>query len=116
MMRFRYQNLNGINPDNDLADFEALMHQMIYNAPDFLLFNELNLELNFPEMESKLREKRKEIDWMAKMNLAKGAEDTGLEFRQYRPRGSIQILIGTISRRMNEKGQDKYGRWAWTKI
>ena len=43
-MRFLHQNLNGINPDNDLAEFEALMHQMLYNAPDFLSFNETNLE------------------------------------------------------------------------
>jgi len=28
----------------------------------------------------------------------------------------MQILMGTISGRMNNKGQDKYGRWAWTKI
>jgi len=69
-IRFHHQNLIGINPDNDLADFEALMHQMLYNAPNFLSFNELNLELNFPGMESRLKDKVKEIDMMAKMNLA----------------------------------------------
>ena len=63
-----------------------------------------------------MREKLKDIDRYAKLNLAKGAEDTGLKFRQYRPGGSMQIIMGTTSGRMREQGQDKYGRWAWTKL
>ena len=43
IMRFFHQNLNGISPDTDMAEFEALMHQLLYNAPDFLSLNELNL-------------------------------------------------------------------------
>jgi len=57
IMRFFHQHLNGISPDNDLAEFEALMHQLLYNALNFLLFNELNLNTRFPGIDSKLREK-----------------------------------------------------------
>jgi hypothetical protein len=28
----------------------------------------------------------------------------------------MQIIMGTISGRMNAQGQDKYGRWAWIRL
>jgi len=114
--RFFHQNLNGISPDADLAEFEALMHQLLYNAPDFLSFDELNINTRQFGIEQKLREKLKEIDRMAKTNFAEGAEGTGLDFHFYHPGGRMQVIMGTLSGQTNECGQDKLGRWAWVKL
>jgi len=93
--------LNGISPDADLAEFEVLMHQLLYNALDFLSFNELNLNTRQFGIEQKLREKLEEIDRMVKTNFAKGAQGTGLDFNLYRPGGSMQVIMGTLSGRIN---------------
>jgi len=53
---------------------------------------------------------------MSKLNLAKEAEDTGLNIQLYQPGGSMQVIMGTISGRTNESGQDKLERWAWYKL
>jgi hypothetical protein len=112
VFRIAQLNVNGLSFAKDNFKIDMYLQSLMASQVDVATIQEINLNLNARKVREKFITAMKRYDQRATTQLAyiKNEEKD----KVYRPGGNAVWNNGVYTGRIKKKGQDKYGRWAYT--
>ena len=111
--RFTFHNINGVNLRNDAAALRDIFEEQRQMETDLAGLGEINVDTTqFGVKQKCYNALRKSFDH-GKMVLSSSSITTENE---YKPGGTMIVGHDDIVGRMVATGDDRMGRWAWTKL
>jgi hypothetical protein len=111
VIRIAQMNVNGLSFAKDSFNIDMYLQSMMASQVDVAAMQEINLNLSKSNIREKFIKAIKRFDKRATIQVAaiKQAEEN-----TYLPGGNAVMNNGIYTGRVTRKGQDKYGRWAYT--
>jgi hypothetical protein len=113
-LRIAQLNVNGFSFAKDNFKIDMYLQALMSNQVDIATMQEINLNLNVNSVQTKFREALKRYDSRSSVQL--GIMRNRDNDRTYMPGGNAVWNSGFYTGRISRRGQDRYGRWAYTSI
>jgi hypothetical protein len=110
--RISQLNVNGLSFTKDNYKIDLYLQGLMAMQVDVSAMQEINLNLGLPLVKEKLIHAMKRFDQRAGIQLAVQPKKESKE--TYTPGGNAVWNHGLYAGRVTRKGQEKYGRWAYT--
>ena len=120
-LRVATVNINGISPNNNYLEMEAIVGQMIEQQIDILCLTEINLDFNKKEIYNNIWETLKKVDRHIDINMRTSTQPSRITNSTFKPGGTMILTSSAWSgRRIREfkepKTKDIFGRWTTTHL
>ena len=110
--RIAQLNVNGFSFTKDNFKIDMFLQSIMAMQVDVATIQEINLNLNNNKIQEELKKAMKRFDQRAVLQIATVKHNESKD--TYLPGGNAVWSSGMHTGRIQRKGQEKYGRWAYT--